>query len=63
VTDDTADSRETVELRVEPAELYQWMRAAHELDITLNEFVERALVARLTELDVIAPEGTDPLDK
>ena len=63
MTDDTADSRETVELRVDPAELYQWMLAAHEQDITLNEFVERALVARLTELDVIAPEGTDPLDK
>ena len=58
-----SDDRETVELRVERRELVRWMLRAHELDITLNQFVERALVARLSELGVVAPEGTDPLDK
>jgi hypothetical protein len=39
------DSRETVEIRVDQAELFRWMLAAHALDITLNEFAERALLA------------------
>jgi hypothetical protein len=57
------DDRETVELRVDREELFRWMSSAHELDITLNQFVERALLDRLTQLGVVAPEGTDPLDK
>jgi predicted HicB family RNase H-like nuclease len=39
------DNKETVEIRVDQEELFKWMLAAHALDITLNEFAERALVA------------------
>ena len=57
------DDRETVELRVERRELVRWMLRAHELDITLNQFIERALLDRLSELGVVAPEGTGEIDK
>lgn len=49
-TQDTAiDNQETVEIRVDQEELFKWMMAAHALDITLNEFAERALVAFIEE--------------
>ena len=56
-----SDDRETVELRVERGELLRWMLRAHELDITLNQFIERALVDRLTQLGMMSEEG--PVDK
>jgi hypothetical protein len=43
--DTVVDNQETVEIRVDQEELFKWMLAAHALDITLNEFAERALVA------------------
>lgn len=43
------DNQETVEIRVDQEELFKWMLAAHALDITLNEFAERALVAFIKE--------------
>ena len=56
-----SDDRETVELRVERGELLRWMLRAHELDITLNQFIERALLDRLTQLGMVPEEG--PVDK
>jgi len=39
----TADTREIVEIEIEPELLYQIMLLAHEQDITLNQLIERVL--------------------
>jgi hypothetical protein len=50
ITQDTPiDNKEILEITVDQDELYRWMLAAHALDITLNEFAERALVAFIKE--------------
>ena len=40
---------ETVELELTDEEALRYMKMAHELDITFNQFVERALTAAIEE--------------
>ena len=42
-----SDRKEEVVLELTDQELLTYMRMAHELDITFNEFVERALQAMI----------------
>ena len=45
MTDDAAfDGRETITLDFEKENLYQLMLLAHKFDMTLNDFIEMALV-------------------
>lgn len=42
-----SDDKEDVVLEFTDEELLRYMKMAHELDITFNEFVERALLAAI----------------
>lgn len=43
---------ETIEVVFEKEQLYQYMLRAHELNITLNAFIEMALVNYMKEHDL-----------
>lgn len=40
---------ETIQITFEKEQLYQYMLRAHELDVTLNQFIEMALVKYMEE--------------
>jgi hypothetical protein len=42
-----SDKKEEIELNLTDEEALRYMKMAHELDITFNEFVERALLAAI----------------
>jgi len=43
---------ETIEVTFEKEQLYQYMLMAHELDMTLNAFIQMALVKYMDEHDL-----------
>ena len=50
--DGTLDGRETITLNFEKENLYQLMLLAHENDMTLNDFIEMALVKYIEEYNL-----------
>ena len=48
----TPDTRETISLDITDEEFLVMAKAAHELDITFNEFVEKALTEALKKFEL-----------
>lgn len=42
---------ENVELEFDEEELFKYMKCAHEMNLSFNEFCERAIEAKLNDLD------------
>ena len=47
----TERQTETIQIELTDEELLRYMKAAHELDITFNQFVERAVTAWVEEME------------
>ena len=54
------DSKESIEVEFDNAEMLQYMILAHERDITFNKFVEQALRTAIEELDL--EQASDELE-
>lgn len=51
VANEEYDTRVQIEVEFDDADLLQYMKLAHKLDITFNELVERALIEKINEIE------------
>lgn len=50
------DGKSVIEITASKDEIYTWMMAAHEMDITLNRFVELAILNKMKEVETESEE-------